>query len=115
MASIKCGKCGQVHTCVAAVKACHRGDTGRCNWLEWERDRYGIFRDEDGTPITRECGAFAWFDERGSYCEAGHEHISEEARHREGWTYAEDVDEAVALAKAGVYPVAMDGTGILPV
>ena len=54
-------------------------------------------------------GAEAIATARGWTCAAGHEHVTAEARHAEGWEYAECYDEAKALAAAGVEPLTMSG------
>jgi hypothetical protein len=104
MPSITCGKCGQTHGAVEIVRACAAGNTFPCPWLV---DR-GY--NEDGESVITECEALAWGSDRGFECEAGHGHVYAEVRVREGWEYAEDRDEAAALAKVGVMPVQMDGS-----
>jgi hypothetical protein len=103
MASIRCGKCKKTHHSVEVVKFCYAGQVFPCDWLV----RAGY--DEDGQQIILECGADAVVTGRGFQCEAGHEHVTAEARTEEGWEYAEDRAEALGLVKAGVHPVQMDG------
>lgn len=88
----------------ATVRACYLDPTTHaCTWLT------EVYT-EDGLSAA-ECGALAWElpGGRGWACEAGHEHITAQARHDEGWDYAEDRDEAARLAKVGVASVQMDG------
>jgi hypothetical protein len=97
--------CHGWHEKVAQVSDCYRKtrvmatDIDRyfpCNWLIEQAT-------EDGT-IAVECGALARVTDRGFDCEAGHEHVIQEARIAEGWEYAEDEGEAMQLARAGVEP-----------
>lgn len=56
-----------------------------------------------------ECGASAAADDRGSHCEAGHDHVNAQARDAEGWDYAGDEQEAAVRAKYGHASVLPDG------
>lgn len=103
------------HESVAAVRACHRGETHPCNWLI-EIPAGWVPEIEDWMEArVEECGATSWEleDGRGWTCAAGHEHISAEVRDREGWDYADGPEEARRLAKVGVASVGMDGRPIL--
>lgn len=103
--NILCGKCGRPHGSVAAVRACHDGhEIYPCTWLV-------PIVTEDG-PGARDCGAdaWAWADDRGYGCVAGHSHVYCEVRAAEGWDYAEDGPEAQRLARLGVTPMSIDGT-----
>lgn len=100
-------KVWQVKECFVAAQAGHFP----CDWLV-------EFRYDDGSRGTRSCGRPAWphpDDVHGGFqCAGGHEHISQETRIAEGWEYAEDEGEALALAKAGVEPRTMDYGQIWP-
>lgn len=116
---ITCGHCSQVHATIEGVKACHGGaHIGTCGWLVERSGRWVEHDDDPGDGVyveggPSECGAEAMFDERGWRCVAGHEHVSMEARHAEGWDYAEDFGEAMNLARAGVEPLTMSGHVVL--
>lgn len=99
---MKCGNCGQTTESVETVKACFAGQREPCGWV------VPAGYNEDGACYA-DCGAHVTFTERGWSCEAGHEHVSMEARHAEGWEYAEDYGEAMNLAHAGVEPLTMSG------
>lgn len=103
MASIACGNCGGTHYSVDAVRRCHSSETWRCDWHVEDEN-------EDG-PFSRACRALAWETPDGWECEAGHAHVSAEHREAQGWDYAEDAEEARRLAKVGVMPMKMDGSG----
>ncbi len=94
--TIRCGKCHGRHHAPAQVRACY-AETG-CSWL------ISVGRDEDGGEVVIECGYPTTFDARGWRCEAGHEHVRDEVRSREGWAYAEDAAEARSLTKYGTEP-----------
>ncbi|MGW4528857.1 hypothetical protein [Amycolatopsis sp. NPDC004378] len=97
------------HASADAVRACFLAEeTWTCDWLTAHTNP------EDGEQYTVECGGLAWFlpEGRGHTCEHGHDHIYAEVRHREGWDYAADPDEAGLLAGRGIQPVAMNGGGI---
>lgn len=98
-----CGQCERRHHSAEVGRRCHAGKTYPCGW------QIQVGLDEDGGAVIDECGAAAWDTERGWKCDAGHEHVTAEARWREGWDYAADPGEAMLLARAGVQPVAMDG------
>lgn len=111
MHSIKCGNCNTAHTSAAAVKACHTGNLLTCHWMV---ERYIGWVDEEtgygeGEMHIVDCGAEAIATERGWTCDDGHEHVTMQARHDEGWDYAECADEAQAMVMAGVQPFTMDG------
>lgn len=107
--AITCGKCKGKHLTVDAVRACHARETFPCPWLI-ERPAGWLPEAEDFVEATIvECGSLAWEHERGWECETGHEHITAEVRHREGWEYAECREEAAQLAKVGVASVDMQG------
>jgi hypothetical protein len=109
MASITCGKCKGTHYAVSTVRLCYSSvPTFTCDW------QYEETYNEDGERPVLECGALAWEDRRGVYCENGHEHIHAEVRANEGWDYAEDEQEAGALLALGVRSVGMDGGSINP-
>lgn len=102
MSTIACGHCHEHHASVAAVRACSQEATiAPCHWLV-------EVSTEDGRAVV-ECGAEAIFTERGYTCAAGHQHVNAQARHAEGWDYAESWGEAMDLARAGVEPLTMDG------
>lgn len=114
MTTIRCGNHTEptTHGSVETVRACHAGaEITTCGWLV---ERYVGWVDEetgqaDGSTMTVECGAECIVDERGYRCDAGHEHVTMQARAAEGWDYAEEYDEARALAFAGVEPRTMSG------
>jgi hypothetical protein len=81
-------------------------ETWPCGWLMYAG------RDEDGELVVVECGAVATENSRGWTCTNGHEHVTAEARYREGWDYASDAGEAAQLRKYGTDVVAMDGGAI---
>lgn len=105
MITIKCGHCTKTHTATDAVKACSQGNLFPCHWAV---KRYVGDPDEPWL-TTVDCGADAIATERGWTCNAGHEHVTMETRLDEGWDYAEDADEAMDMARAGVQPFTMDG------
>lgn len=110
-----CGKCGGKHDSVAATRACHTGDLFACHWMVekwvgWTDEETG---QSEGDMQVVDCGAEAIATERGWTCAAGHEHVTAEARHAEGWEYAEDWGEAKNLAAAGVEPLTMSGHVVL--
>lgn len=51
--------------------------------------------------MTRECGAPMHFTDRGWHCDAGHEHVNMESRHREGWDYFDD--DEINAARNGTF------------
>jgi hypothetical protein len=110
--SITCGKCKKTHTAVGLVKACYQGNTGLCGWQYNVPTHYSPEAEDFIDAYTAECDALSWWDERGTYCEAGHEHVNAQARHDEGWDYAEDIDEATNLRKHGIQAVSMRGDSI---
>lgn len=73
---------------------------GGCTWMV---DRSGWCDGGDDWPAEwveriTECGAeLAYTDDRW-VCAAGHEHVSAEAREREGWDYAEDAYDAAVIS-----------------
>lgn len=105
---------GWTHVAAAAPDEFGNPGRGGCNWLveyipepctdpETGEDCYY----DDPSPMIVECGAeVAYTDERWQ-CAAGHEHVSAEARDREGWDYAEDDYDAAVIAKGGRQPVPM--------
>lgn len=108
---IRCGKCKASHTSIDAVRACYTGALFSCHWMV---ERYIGWVDEEtgegeGENQIVDCGAEAIGTERGWTCAAGHEHVTIEAQHNEGWAYAADAGEAILLARAGVEPRTMDG------
>jgi hypothetical protein len=118
--NIKCGKCSTSatavhHTSVAAVKACHEGNLFDCHWaverwIGWTDEETGY--SEGDTQIV-DCAAEAIATERGWTCAAGHEHVTMQARHDEGWDHAEEYGEAMAMALAGIEPRTMSGHVVL--
>lgn len=78
---------------------------GPCHWMVW-----GPVNDEEMGEI--ECGAPAFFHSEGWDCEKGHRHVTAEVRRSEGWEYAEACD-VENLGRAGIVPMAMDGSGPL--
>lgn len=97
---IKCGNCGEPHSSVLTVKACHDGaEIGTCAWMVEVRDRFGPVRDEDGQQIIRDCGAETIFTETGWSCANGHGYVDMETRAREGWDYAESAEEAQSMMR----------------
>jgi hypothetical protein len=111
--AITCGKCKEKHLTVDAVRACHTRDTFACHWLIERPAGWHVEAEDFVEASIIECGALAWEHERGWTCETGHEHIYAEVRSREGWEYAEDENEARGLAKAGVFPVDMQGRAFI--
>jgi hypothetical protein len=107
MASITCGNCKATTDTAASVRACYKGDVAPCGWLvavpgRWvDYDEWGPEYIEDGEA---ECGAHTTITDRGWSCEAGHSYVSMQARHDEGWDYAEDDGEANNLFRAGTEP-----------
>jgi hypothetical protein len=100
------GRRGDVHQHedAAAARRCQAGETWICGW------QYQVY--VEGEPYIRGCTGAAWDTGRGFTCEWGHEHVTAEVRHAEGWDYAADPEEAGLLAGVGVQPVAMNGGGI---
>jgi len=103
-----CGKCGAKTEHAATVAACYQGKTFTCDWLverAWYDPETG-----DGGVVVVPCGAHAFITDRGWGCEAGHEHVTAEVRHAEGWDYA-DADEMAAYYagtfRGGFEPVPM--------
>jgi hypothetical protein len=64
---------------------------------------------EESASAVIECKAVSYTTADGWACEAGHEHVTAEARYEQGWDYAADLGEARGLAKAGTMPVDMEG------
>jgi hypothetical protein len=96
----------QVAECYAAARDERKGIlVGACSWLL--EGRY-----DDGSKYSYPCGAPTRLtDERGSYaCTVGHDFVPTEIRMEQGWDYAADEGEAYLLSRAGVLPVAMDGS-----
>lgn len=110
--SITCGYCKKTHSAVALVKACYAGDTGPCGWQYNVPTVWSPEAEDFIDAHTAECDALSWWDERGTYCEAGHEHINAETRHDEGWDYVDDAEEARRLRKLGIQAVSMRGDSI---
>lgn len=118
MATITCGNRARhngttgAHATVDNVRRCYLDQSAEiCNWLI-EIPAHWVEEIEDFVDARQvECGMLAWElpEGRGWTCEAGHEHIHAEVRDREGWDYAEDLDEAKRLAAVGVASVQMDG------
>lgn len=105
--SITCAHCKQTHHSVEAVRACSQGaQIFACCWTV---ERMKLHPEDGLMPVIEDCGADAIATERGFECAAGHSHVTAEFQAREGWAYAEDRDEALALTKAGVQPFTMDG------
>ena len=102
------------HPTVDDVRACYKAaadekdgtDVWPCGWLLEGRH-------DDGSAYSYPCEAptrYTGGDD--SYeCLAGHDFVSQETRTAQGWDYAADEGEAYLLARAGVMPVRMDGTG----
>lgn len=112
--AIRCGHCGKTHDRVDAVRACAAGTLTTCPWLVDVPRHWVVIDEETGETdyvdaTTRECGAEAVITERGWCCAVGHEHVNAETRRAEGWDWAEEYDEALALAAAGVEPRTIDG------
>lgn len=112
---MRCGKCGEDAASVATVKACYAGEREACGWIvagfeSWVDEETG---EGESWPVEKPCGAHVTFTERGWSCEAGHEHVSMQARAAEGWDYAEEYGEAMSMAMAGVEPVTMSGHVVL--
>jgi hypothetical protein len=104
---IRCGHCKGTHATVDVVRVCSTGaEFWPCSWL------IVVGRDEDGEEIIRECGAESWDDDRGWQCAAGHSHVRDEVRVREGWDYASDAEEAFHLRRNGIDAVGPDGGSI---
>jgi len=76
-----------------------------CHWLV----RAGYT--EDGEVI-RDCAADVTFTDTGWSCQAGHEHVTAEVRHAQGWDYAADAEEAALLRKHGTDAVHISGGSI---
>lgn len=97
----------EVRECFQAAQDLAKGiDVWPCSWLvEGTHD--------DGTKYVYDCNSpTRYTDDRGSYkCTVGHDHVPAEVRAEQGWDYAGDEGEAILLARAGVLPVQMDGTG----
>jgi len=103
--------CTGQHESAIEVKSCFQAKADGawpCSWLM--EGRY-----DDGSLFTFACDApTRCTDDEGSYeCDRGHSHVPAEVRNRQGWDYAEDHEEALQMVKAGVRPVAMDGTAII--
>ena len=113
--SIKCAHCKNRHSSVEAVKACAAGALTTCHWMV-ERPEVVGGCEEYGFEVEWgivDCGAEAVVTERGWTCAAGHSFVTATARREEGWEYAEDFGEAMALARAGVEPLTMSGHTVL--
>lgn len=98
----------EVRACYAAARDAAKGiDVWPCSWLL--EGRY-----DDGSKFTYECGApTRQTAADGSYeCIAGHDFVPAQTRWEQGWDYADGPEEAAGLARAGTYPVAMDGGSI---
>ena len=102
---IKCGHCTGTHTSPAAVRACSQGTLFACHWMVQDYNEDGVFH--------RDCGAEATATDRGWTCAAGHQPVTAEARHAEGWDYAEEYGEALAMARTGIEPLTMSGHLVL--
>lgn len=114
MKQIRCGNCTETHTSIAAVRACHTGDLFACHWAVEYPGRWVVIDEETGESDFIEggigdCGAEAIVTERGWTCSAGHEHVTAETRHSEGWDYAECFEEAAGMYRVGVEPRTMSG------
>lgn len=106
--TISCGKCREQHSSAEGVRKCHEGaEISSCAWL----CRTGEYT-EDGEQVVAECGADSWDTPRGWKCAAGHEHVNDETRTREGWDYACDEGEADQLRSYGVDAVSVRGDSI---
>lgn len=92
------------HAKAEVARRCQAGETWPCHWL------VELPVTEDGfTPVT-ECNGATWETPDGGWeCEWGHSHTPDWVRAQQGWNYASDPEEARLLARAGVWPVAMDG------
>lgn len=104
MASITCGNCGKTHYTAADVRACYAGTLVTCTWMM-------EVRGEDGFYVV-ECGGAVTEDARGYECEFGHSHVYAEVRHREGWDYASDAEEADMMRRHLLGAVGPDGASI---
>lgn len=103
------------HRTVAGVRACFEAahDVARgievwpCGWLM--EGRY-----DDGSIYTYPCEApTRYTDGQGSFeCAAGHNHSPAWVCEQQGWTYAEDEEEAKRLRGLGVDVVSMRGDSI---
>jgi len=118
--AIRCGNQAKhtettYHENIAAVRACHRGETHPCNWLVSISAGWSSEIEDWVDARSVECGATSWelADGRGWTCAAGHEHIHAEVRDAERWDYADGPEEARRLAAVGVASVGMDGGPIL--
>jgi hypothetical protein len=86
------------------------GDKG-CDWLIERREFDGM----DVAEWIAECGAVLVYTDDRWECLAGHEHVSMQAREREGWDYAEDAYDAAVITQGGRAAVPMGpGTYIDP-
>lgn len=104
---------GWTHVPAAAPDANGRL-VGGCNWMVeyvpepiYNPDTDDMEFYDDPTPLIRDCGAEVAYDDDRWRCAAGHEHVSAEARDREGWDYAEDAYDAAVIAEGGRLPVPM--------
>jgi hypothetical protein len=95
--------CGQRHDLVAEARACQQVEIASCHWLVEEFTEDGV-RHVD-------CGANAVYTQRGWRCTQGHSHVYSEFRAKEGWDYSDGPHDAKNLARFGIFPMTMDGTG----
>jgi len=98
-----CGNCKESHDRASEGRACYAGNLARCSWL--------VERIIEGETYVFDCGAWVVHTDRGWSCGAGHSHVHLEVQVREGWAYASDPGEARQLARVGVFPMKMDGSG----
>ncbi len=121
---IRCANCDGAHTSVAAIAACHLGALTTCGWLVEHPGRWvdAEWTNHDGTTEATsdyiegglaDCGAETIHTARGWTCAHGHEHVNIDTRLAEGWDHAEDYDEALGMARAGVEPRTMSGHTVL--
>lgn len=100
-----CPPCGGKHHEVATARVCAGqvpdAVVGTCHWM------VETAMNEDGERPVVDCGASVVATARGWRCEDGHSYVSMEARHAEGWDYADDDTEAARMIAAGVEPVVM--------
>lgn len=100
MVSITCrakGTEAHTHASVEAVRKHFTAETFPCPDLVDTRSY-----DEDGQRIILPCDGLSWEIDGGTRCEHGHEYIDAQTRHKQGWDYAGDAEEAANLRRYGV-------------
>lgn len=101
--------CGERHDSIMEARCCDAGILTpdaivvACSWA--------VQHIVEGEPYIVDCEAPSVETERGFRCIAGHSHVHAQFCAQEGWDYADGPFEAKDMMKAGVFPMAMDGSG----